>query len=517
MDKKKMCWVSWKNLTKSKGEGGLGFRDLQSFNEALLAKLSWRILNKPDCLLARILLGKYCYKTPFLDSKPPSNTSHGWRGICIGKELLKSQLGRLIGNGETTSLWKDPWLSLRTPQRPMGPAPLNSHDLKVSALISHDSCEWDREKIRKILPEWEEEILAIKLSGFGASDTHAWLPAKTGLYTAKSGYYEAVKDKKETALSQFQEANKDFNWTKEIWNIRTSPKTKFFLWKVMRGALPLGENLRARNINNTARCTFCGEDETTLHLFFQCSFAKEVWRQAPFKHSVAVDRITSFRSGLEASKLMICLPPSGVNNGPLLPWIVWSIWLARNQKIFNERTISPVDTIVSAISLAREWQGAQEIKPGKETKRTTCPNQNRDVEETYFCKTDAAWSENQKAAGFGWILAPRSTGPWLKNSSADLHIASPLMAKAIAILLAIKHARSIGVTILTLASDSKQVIEAIKSEQPPKELHGILHDILFLSSSFINVSFTFISRVENHEADHLAKLSLRSLFVCETE
>ncbi|CAA7021648.1 unnamed protein product [Microthlaspi erraticum] len=55
--KRKMCWVAWRKLTKSKKDGGLGFRDIQAFNDALLAKLSWRILTNPSCLLARVLKG----------------------------------------------------------------------------------------------------------------------------------------------------------------------------------------------------------------------------------------------------------------------------------------------------------------------------------------------------------------------------------------------------------------------------------------------------------------------------
>lgn len=61
-EKKGMCWVSWDNLAKPKALGGIGMHDLQRFNQALLAKLAWRIITVPNCLLVRVLKGKYCHK-----------------------------------------------------------------------------------------------------------------------------------------------------------------------------------------------------------------------------------------------------------------------------------------------------------------------------------------------------------------------------------------------------------------------------------------------------------------------
>ncbi|CAA7037002.1 unnamed protein product, partial [Microthlaspi erraticum] len=118
---RKMCWLSWDKLTRSKRDGGLGFRDIQSYNDAFLAKLSWRILNQPNCLLSRVLQGKYCRDRHFLNVFLPSSTSHRWRGILIGRDLLLQKLGKAIGNGRSTSLWNDPWLSLTTPTCPVGP------------------------------------------------------------------------------------------------------------------------------------------------------------------------------------------------------------------------------------------------------------------------------------------------------------------------------------------------------------------------------------------------------------
>ncbi|CDY44322.1 BnaC05g30710D [Brassica napus] len=90
-------------MTKPKAGGGLGLRDIQIFNQALLAKQVWRIL---------ILLGKYCHKTSFLEAQAPAVCSHGWRSKLHGRDLLKGNVGKAIGNGEDTRVWKDSWLSL---------------------------------------------------------------------------------------------------------------------------------------------------------------------------------------------------------------------------------------------------------------------------------------------------------------------------------------------------------------------------------------------------------------------
>lgn len=66
-------------MAKPKALGGLGVRDFQTFNTALLAKTSWRLLQNPDSLLSRVLMGKYCPdNNNILLASPTSTMSYGW-------------------------------------------------------------------------------------------------------------------------------------------------------------------------------------------------------------------------------------------------------------------------------------------------------------------------------------------------------------------------------------------------------------------------------------------------------
>ncbi|CAA7058044.1 unnamed protein product [Microthlaspi erraticum] len=114
--------------------------------------LCWRILNNPSSLLARVLKGKYCNSEDFLTVPVKPSTSHGWRGILIGRDLLNHKLGKAVGSGQTTSIWHDPWLCLKYPSRPLGPPNLQEKDMLVSELLTDQPRGWNKGKIEKLLP-----------------------------------------------------------------------------------------------------------------------------------------------------------------------------------------------------------------------------------------------------------------------------------------------------------------------------------------------------------------------------
>ena len=85
----KIAWMSWSRFSNTKLKGGLGFRDLESFNKALLAKQGWRLLQNPNSLMACIFKENYYSKHTFSEAKIGYNPSYAWRSIMNAQNLLK--------------------------------------------------------------------------------------------------------------------------------------------------------------------------------------------------------------------------------------------------------------------------------------------------------------------------------------------------------------------------------------------------------------------------------------------
>ena len=98
---RKPSWVSWSTMTRPENCGGLGFRDVEIFNLALLARQAYRILQDPEALSAQVLKAKYHPDSDFLQAELGSTPSQIWRSILEGREVMKQGLIRRIGDGQT--------------------------------------------------------------------------------------------------------------------------------------------------------------------------------------------------------------------------------------------------------------------------------------------------------------------------------------------------------------------------------------------------------------------------------
>ena len=74
-DRKGMHWTKCEKMSCAKYREGMGFRDISSFNQALVAKQGWRLIQYPNSLVVRVLKAKYFKNSHFLEAKTRSNPS----------------------------------------------------------------------------------------------------------------------------------------------------------------------------------------------------------------------------------------------------------------------------------------------------------------------------------------------------------------------------------------------------------------------------------------------------------
>ena len=99
-------WMSWGKLGRMKAKRGLGYKDLENFNLALLAKQWWRLIQNPQSLVARIIKEKYFSGCSFMDSVLGNRPSYAWRSIWNSKKLLKKGLIWRVGDGHQLTFGK---------------------------------------------------------------------------------------------------------------------------------------------------------------------------------------------------------------------------------------------------------------------------------------------------------------------------------------------------------------------------------------------------------------------------
>lgn len=97
-------------MTKSKSEGGLGFRELQNFNGVLLANMAAQALNEPSALWVRVIKGLYFTSSDFLHAKKGSSASWGWSSLLSGRDTIKEEGVLLIGDGRLVRQFSDHWV-----------------------------------------------------------------------------------------------------------------------------------------------------------------------------------------------------------------------------------------------------------------------------------------------------------------------------------------------------------------------------------------------------------------------
>ncbi|KAK9282325.1 hypothetical protein L1049_005239 [Liquidambar formosana] len=179
---KKIHWVRWGKLTEPKDEGGLGFRELESFNLAMLAKQGWRLMVKPHLMVARFF--------------------RGWCSILEGRKILQAGVRWKVRNGANIRVWKDPWLSEPITFKAKSQPPYRCGDMRVAELIDMDRKCWKKEAVKQLLDEQEENmVFGLPVAWMASKDKIIWHYTTNGQCTVKSGYVVGKLKQNQVAIT----------------------------------------------------------------------------------------------------------------------------------------------------------------------------------------------------------------------------------------------------------------------------------------------------------------------------
>lgn len=193
---------------------------------------------------------------------------------------------------------------------------------------------WKRE-----LREWERLVAAelyniLNNITLSAEDKVEWNVNKS-VYKTKDAYKTMFRQTFPPPMGN------DTNWHR-IWKLKIPPKIQLFLWKVECKVLQSKIFLKSRLQNELdTTCQWCRNSEETMnHILWECACARQLWKEVLYWWSVKTTNTSQFNDNIW--KGIECKSGVLVKSvwGSVISSTLWTLWLARNELLFERRKLS---------------------------------------------------------------------------------------------------------------------------------------------------------------------------------
>nr|XP_051221174.1 uncharacterized protein LOC127339353 [Lolium perenne] len=511
--KRKVHWVSWEVMTRPKHLGGLGFRDIELFNLSLLARQSWRILQEPNSLSARLLKAIYFPNSSILEAELGPHPSKIWRSILDGREVLAQGLIRRIGDGRTTKIWEHNWLPRDTNMRPIVSLKQNPPIL-VSHLIDETSSTWREEIIREFfLPIDAAVIMSIPLCTRRQEDFWAWNFDRRGIFSVRSTYRMMISTK--INRENYYEGNPGSSnaeadskaWC-SLWKVQVPSKVRVFLWRLARQSLPTADLLEHRNMAQSSRCSLCGGADSWRHSLIECNMSASVWA---LSDDEMVEHMRAVGEPSAKNWLFKMIETLSHVQFTRLTVSLWAIWTARRKAIHEEIFQSPLSTHGFINSYLEELKT---LAPP----RTSDSGQSPNVRQARWMpppspvpkiNVDAAVAKTE-GRGVAAAFCRDSNGDYLGSSVVVfVGITDPARSGSSAAREALALAEDLSLTHTYIVSDCQAVVTDIRDGSMGK-YGSVISEIRHRSNNFSSCTFAHENRASNFEAHNLARHMINS-------
>ena len=265
---KKIHWIGWQKVTKSKEERGLGLQAAKGRNLALLVKLNWRFHIEGDVPWVQVLSKKYCSGRRLSAANPNSlPCSSVWAAMKKGMGTFEKGSRWTVGRESKLSLWYSCWLSKGPLQSLIqGPLSREANNLVIKDFLKDTGWDWNGLSVEFPLDiKLLIQATPIAITSRGC-DKIAWADSPQGTFNLSSAYRIAMGHEESPSFSA--------SW---IWKANTLPRIKTFLWMCTHNSIGVRSCLMRRGVCEEVMCPICQEvEESILHALRDCPWAKAV-------------------------------------------------------------------------------------------------------------------------------------------------------------------------------------------------------------------------------------------------
>ncbi|GJU23245.1 RNA-directed DNA polymerase, eukaryota, reverse transcriptase zinc-binding domain protein [Tanacetum coccineum] len=307
--------VAWKDICMPKCQGGLGLKSLQTWNQALMTKHLWNILDNKNSIWVRWVNMYWLKGHSIWSCVSNKQISWCWKEVLSLRDNIRQYVKTKIGDGKTCNVWFDVWHEKWPLSRDINKDTITTAHLSLSSkvrdMVSGSVWRWPK--------EWDgryEEVLNVQVPTFyeNATDKVIWVNRKGKEKTVSvNEVWKGIRNNYPKVI-----------WYKHVWFTQCIPRHSFILWMAVRGILKTQDKLSKWLNVLDMLCPFCkGCKDSHIHLFFDCPFSKRLWEEvvSGIANRPAKNGIWSIIQRLVLGAVV---------------YFIWLLFIQRNYRLFRK-------------------------------------------------------------------------------------------------------------------------------------------------------------------------------------
>ncbi|KAM6584506.1 hypothetical protein CsatB_011508 [Cannabis sativa] len=492
--------TSWDSICKPKMHGGLGIKKFSDLNMALISKLDWTLASGEEKPWCSLFLAKYGKRNDsFWSVKLPEAASKVARGILTSRDFIRGESCWLIANGNMTDIWHSPWIPWLSWNEYI--AAFNPRIQEPRVKLMSNFINERGELMIESLADWfnprvGNQLGRVELLSNGDKDKLIWRDSIDGSFSVRQAYLSLIKPR----LGMCS------NVWKEIWKAPVHERVKLFLWKVCKDILPCGSRLRTV-FGNDSHCVLCSDGEDSiLHLFFHCPFARACWFSSPF--GIRSERLV-FGNLLELVNWIIHTPPNAPpcsSGGPSFPqfaaYLCYSLWNARNKVFHSGSPLRPQDVLSNSLKMVNDFIASKLRISMERLEVLDPPCQPQLAPKDFNFFSDAAVRGNW---AFVAVVVFNKEGAFVEALTAKVSVSSALHAESLALCHAFSLCLKLNCKDANFYTDCLQLATAVTNFTIPVwNISNIFMHLFSYLKMNSGLGVFWLPRVANSVAHKLA-------------